>query len=91
MRLVGVEREDVARLELHRGLQLGRRDLRQAQVLHVHDLARQGGDDDAADEPVLAQHLSDQLDGGGQAQLGVVPRLLGHLLRRGGAPRAARP
>src|SRR5438874_1343862 len=59
--LVGIEGENVAGLEADDRGQFRRGHLREAQVFHVYDLARQRRDDLAAAKGVLAEHLADQL------------------------------
>jgi hypothetical protein len=76
-RLVDVEREDVAGLETDDGGQLGHRHLRETQVLHVDDLARQRRDDLPTAKGMLPQHLPDQVRCQRHAELG-----LGFHLRR---------
>ncbi len=59
--LVGIEGEDVARLEADDRGQFRRGHLREAQVFRVYDFARERRDDLAAAKGVLAEHLADQL------------------------------
>jgi hypothetical protein len=82
--LLGVEVEDVARLELDGPAQLVRGDHREAEVLHVHDLAREGGDDLAADEPAAPQHRADHVHRHRQPQVRLCADLLRERLPRRG-------
>ena len=82
--LIGFKRKDGGGLEFHRCCQLVGRHHGQAEILHVHDVARQRGDDLPARKRILPEHLPDQIHRHRHAHIRRDARLLrnGHARRR---------